>query len=199
MRYDEVFGPERDRPRVSRDGRATNGYVYPASTPRGLDQRGLPMGARLRLKASREHRALRPGDPEDLPRDAAYGLIVADNGSDLYVSGTYDTRWNNDVLNPAFRALTASDFEVVNWATSSTASPPSSPTNLRVVGSVQDLLKDQDVLAREPLVSRQSLNPSASTSRFASATLILCSNRMGMLGSSLRYSRRTRRPVRLEP
>jgi hypothetical protein len=31
-----------------------------------------------------------------------YGLIVADNGSDLYVSGTYDTRWNNDVLNPAF-------------------------------------------------------------------------------------------------
>ena len=31
-----------------------------------------------------------------------YGLIVADNGSDLYVSGTYDTRWNNGVLNPAF-------------------------------------------------------------------------------------------------
>jgi hypothetical protein len=28
-----------------------------------------------------------------------YGLIVADNGS----SGTYDTRWNNDALNPAFR------------------------------------------------------------------------------------------------
>ena len=32
-----------------------------------------------------------------------YGLIVADNGSDMYVSGTYDTRWNNDVLNPGFR------------------------------------------------------------------------------------------------
>jgi len=22
-----------------------------------------------------------------------YGLIVADNGSDLYVTGSYDTRW----------------------------------------------------------------------------------------------------------
>lgn len=42
-----------------------------------------------------------------------YGLVVADNGSDLYVTGTYDTRWDNDVLNPAFRALRASDFEVI--------------------------------------------------------------------------------------
>jgi hypothetical protein len=50
-----------------------------------------------------------------------YGLIVADNGSDMYVSGTYDVNWNNDVLNPLFAALTASDFEVVKlgWKPSS--------------------------------------------------------------------------------
>ena len=42
-----------------------------------------------------------------------YGLIVADNGTDMYVQGTYDTRWNNGVLNPAFASLHASDFEVV--------------------------------------------------------------------------------------
>ena len=42
-----------------------------------------------------------------------YGLIVADNGSDMYISGTMDGRWNNDVLNPAFRSLTADDFEVI--------------------------------------------------------------------------------------
>ena len=42
-----------------------------------------------------------------------YGLIVADNGSDMYITGTFDTRWNNDVLNPAFALLSASDFEVV--------------------------------------------------------------------------------------
>ena len=59
-----------------------------------------------------------------------YGLIVADNGSDMYVSGTFDTRWDNDVLNPAFRALTASDFEVVQLG----IQPLPAPTNLRVLG-----------------------------------------------------------------
>jgi hypothetical protein len=42
-----------------------------------------------------------------------YGLVLADNGSDMYVQGTYDTRWNNDVLNPAFASIPASDFDVV--------------------------------------------------------------------------------------
>ncbi len=61
-----------------------------------------------------------------------YGLIVADNGSDLYVSGTYDTRWDNDVLNPAFAALTASDFEVVQLGYQ--PGPPAAPTDLHIVG-----------------------------------------------------------------
>jgi xylose isomerase len=42
-----------------------------------------------------------------------YGLIVADNGSDMFVQGTMDPAWDNDVLNPAFHSLTAADFEVV--------------------------------------------------------------------------------------
>src|SRR5262249_37698316 len=42
-----------------------------------------------------------------------YGLIVADNGADMSISGTFDTRWNNDMLDPAFAALTSSDFEVI--------------------------------------------------------------------------------------
>ncbi len=42
-----------------------------------------------------------------------YGLIVADNGSDMYVQGTYDTRWDNEVLNPAFGQVRASDFDVI--------------------------------------------------------------------------------------
>jgi hypothetical protein len=63
-----------------------------------------------------------------------YGLIVADNGTDLYVSGTYDTRWDNGVLNPAFSALTANDFEVVQRGiVPAPAIPPSAPTNVRFV------------------------------------------------------------------
>jgi hypothetical protein len=51
-----------------------------------------------------------------------YGLIVADNGTDMYITGTFDIRWNNDILNPAFGALTAGDFEVVQlgWQPTST-------------------------------------------------------------------------------
>jgi hypothetical protein len=42
-----------------------------------------------------------------------HGLIVADNGSDMYVSGAMDARWNNDELNPAFAGLSAGDFDVI--------------------------------------------------------------------------------------
>ena len=42
-----------------------------------------------------------------------HGLIVADNGSDMHISGAMDPRWNNDKLNPAFRSLTAADFDVI--------------------------------------------------------------------------------------
>jgi len=41
------------------------------------------------------------------------GLILADNGSDLSITGTMDSRWNNDELNPAFRKLRGDDFEVI--------------------------------------------------------------------------------------
>lgn len=98
--------------------RATNGYVWPASHRAGSTTGALPMGARLRLKASVNGAdpALRTSDPNVQKIFRAmqkHGLIVADNGSDMYVTGTFDTRWNNDILNPAFRLLTASDFEVV--------------------------------------------------------------------------------------
>jgi len=98
--------------------RATNGYVYPASHRAGTTSGALPMGARLRLKASvnGQDPATRTSDPISQKIFRAmqkYGLIVADNGSDMYITGTFDVRWNNSVLNPAFSTLTASDFEVI--------------------------------------------------------------------------------------
>jgi hypothetical protein len=71
------------------------------------------MGARLRLKAGKDTSAHPAYVQKIFQAMKTYGLIVADNGSNLYVSGAYDTRWDNDVLNPAFASLTASDFEVV--------------------------------------------------------------------------------------
>jgi hypothetical protein len=129
VRYDEVFGSGEITHALRVTVRATNGYVYPASHRAGSTGGALPMGARLRLKAGRDLSKFAPEIQKIFRAMQRYGLIVADNGSDLYVSGTYDTRWNNDVLNPAFRALTANDFEVVQLG----GRPPAAPTNLHIL------------------------------------------------------------------
>jgi hypothetical protein len=131
VRYDEVFGSSEIEHAFRVTVRATNGYVYPASHRAGSTTGALPMGARLRLKASRDISTFRPEIQRIFRAMKRYGLIVADNGSDMFISGTYDTRWNNDVLNPAFRSLTASDFEVITLGYTSSA--PSAPTNLRII------------------------------------------------------------------
>lgn len=113
VRYDEVNGPGPIRHAFRVTVRRTNGHVYPASHTAGSTAGALPMGARLRLRESVDL----SGYPAPLRKIfqamKTYGLIVADNGSDLFVTGTYDTRWDNDLLNPAFRSITASDFEVI--------------------------------------------------------------------------------------
>lgn len=131
VRYDEAWNPS-----VTDIGhafrvtvRSTNGYVYPASHRAGSTAGALPMGARLRLKTSVGglDPALRTSDPNVQRIFRAmqkYGLIVADNGSDMYITGTFDTRWNNDILNPAFSLLTASDFDVIQLGWKPSAGAP---------------------------------------------------------------------------
>ena len=113
VRRDEAEGAGEIRHAFRVTLRATNGYVWPASHEAGDASGALPMGARLRLRASKDL----SGYPAYLQRIframQTHGLIVADNGSDLYVTGTMDARWNNDALNPAFGSLRARDFEVI--------------------------------------------------------------------------------------
>ena len=131
VRFDEMIAGEIHHAfRVTT--RATNGYVWPAAHRAGTTSDAPPLGARLRLKAGKDISTL-PADVQRIFRAMKrYGLIVADNGSDMYISGTMDARWNNDVLNPAFRGLTADDFEVIQLGWRDSA-PPSVPTNLRIV------------------------------------------------------------------
>jgi hypothetical protein len=113
VRYDEVFGTDEIRHAFRVTVSSTNGYVFPASHVAGSTAGALPMGARLRLKASTNISTYSAEMQRVFRAFKKYGLIVADNGSNMYVSGTYDTRWDNGVLNPAFGGLHASDFEVV--------------------------------------------------------------------------------------
>jgi len=115
VRYDEAFGtvPIKHAFRVTLD--YTRSYVYPAShdATTSSNSNALPLGARLRLKASKSISGYAPEVQRIFQAMKTYGLIVADNGSDMYITGAYDSRWNNDILNPAFSSLKASDFEVV--------------------------------------------------------------------------------------
>jgi hypothetical protein len=113
VRHDEVAASDPITHAFRVTTRATNGYVWPASHQAGNTTGAPPMGARLRLKASVDISGYPPDVRKIFQAMKTYGLIVADNGADMYVSGTMDPAWNNDVLNPAFHSLRADDFEVI--------------------------------------------------------------------------------------
>ena len=131
VRYDEAFGAAEITHAFRVTVRGSNGYVWPASHSAGANASAPPMGARLRLKASKSISGFAPEVQRIFRAMKRYGLIVADNGADMYITGTMDARWNNDVLNPAFSALTADDFEVVQLGWQPAVLAP--PTNLRIV------------------------------------------------------------------
>jgi hypothetical protein len=132
VRYDEALGTAEITHAFRVTVRATNSYVWPASHRAGSTAGAPPMGMRLRMKASKNLSGYRPELQRIFRAMQRYGLIVADNGSDMYISGTMDGRWDNDVLNPAFHSLTADDFEVVQlgWRGGTVPQPP---TNVRIL------------------------------------------------------------------
>jgi PKD repeat protein len=72
----------------------------------------IPMGMRIRLKASISISGFSAANQVILTAMKKYGLIMADNGSAMYVTGVPDTRWNDSDLHN-LTSLTAADFEVV--------------------------------------------------------------------------------------
>lgn len=71
------------------------------------------MGTRLRMKPGVDISGYSPMLQRIFQAMKTYGLILADNGTDMYITGTMDPNWDNDILNPAFHGLDADDFEVI--------------------------------------------------------------------------------------
>jgi hypothetical protein len=113
VRYDEVYGSGEIRHAFRFTSHATNGYVWPASHVAGGTAGAPPLGTRLRLKASVDLTGFSPPLRRIFEAMKRYGLILADNGGDFYITGTMDGRWNNEELNPAFKQLIGDNFEVV--------------------------------------------------------------------------------------
>ena len=115
VRYDEVveLGEIRHALRftVSRSRRA---FVPPArhfassSTASNLP----PMGMRVRLKQGFDESRFSPEVQVILRALKKYGMIVADNGSNWFISGAPDPRWNDDRLRELGQ-VKGQDFEVI--------------------------------------------------------------------------------------
>lgn len=114
-RYDEICGAKELRHAlrftVQKSRRA---YVSPASHfASSLRAEDLPpMGMRVRLKASFDTSRFTGATRVILEGLKKYGMILADNGSDWFISGAPDDRWKHEELTP-LRKISGDDFEVV--------------------------------------------------------------------------------------
>ena len=117
VRYDEVMaGSIHHAMRVTMN-HTQNGFIHPATHAAGDTDPNLPpMGLRLRLSASFDTSPYSGPALVILQAMQRFGLIVADNGSDWYVTGDSDDRWNTiiDSILSALNHVHGSDFEVVD-------------------------------------------------------------------------------------
>lgn len=113
-RYDEVAAGEIRHALRFTASRTRRAYVYPARhwASSSTDSTLPPMGMRVRLKASFDPSGYPPHARVVLEALQRYGMILADNGSNWFVSGVSDPRWDPAIFD-AFRLVHGSDFEVV--------------------------------------------------------------------------------------
>lgn len=114
IRYDEVAAGQIQHAIRFTLQNSRAAFVPPASHAAGnsSNANAAPMGMRIRLKASFDVSSYSKTNQVILNAMKKYGLIMADNGSSMYISGAPDSRWNNDDLHNLGN-VTASDFEVV--------------------------------------------------------------------------------------
>lgn len=117
-RYEEVKRGRIDHALRFTVSRSRKAYVYPARHFASSDDNpDLPaMGQRLRLKASFDISRYPRQSRIVLKALQEYGMIVADNGSDWFLSGAPSSGWNNDDLH-SLGGVKGSDFEVVDEST----------------------------------------------------------------------------------
>jgi hypothetical protein len=113
VRYDEIAaGAINHALRFTAED--TAGYIWPARHQTSDLQEGVPpMGARFRLKADYDISSFPLEVQVLLQAMKTYGIVLADNGSNWYVSGAPDERLDNDMLH-LLDVLTGNDFQAVD-------------------------------------------------------------------------------------
>jgi hypothetical protein len=116
VRYDEVSSGEITHAIRFTAQSTRSEYIWPArhEASSNTDPAVPPMGQRFRLKANFDISGFSPSVQVILTALKTYGLILADNGSNLYISGAPDERWDNDMLVSELSTVKGSDFEAVD-------------------------------------------------------------------------------------
>jgi hypothetical protein len=132
VRYDEVAAGAINHAIRFTLPSTSAGFTPPAShwAATSTNTYAPPMGTRLRLKASFDVSGYSASNQVILNAMKKYGLILADNGSAMYITGTPDDRWNNDDLH-LLNGATAGDFDVIQISplyTSANVPSGASPT-----------------------------------------------------------------------
>lgn len=131
VRYDEVAAGKIQHAFRFTLPKTRAAFTAPATHDAGTTSNASapPMGMRLRLKSSYNISGFDANMQVILTAMQKYGLILADNGSALYVTGAPDSRWGSDL--DSLKTVPASAFEVVLMNavyTNSTAPTGAAPT-----------------------------------------------------------------------
>jgi hypothetical protein len=117
VRYDEVAAGKLEHAiRLTLES-TRDAWIHPASHCAGDSSSASapPIGLRLRLKAGYGLGGFSGAAKTIAEAMKRYGLIVADNGSNWYFSGSSDKRWDDENLNQ-LKGIPGSAFEVVKSA-----------------------------------------------------------------------------------
>jgi hypothetical protein len=115
VRYDEVASGAIHHALRFTVARTQKGYIHPAThfASSSTDPTLPPMGLRLRLKASFDTTRFHGEARIVLDALKRYGMIVADNGSNWFITGAADPRWNDADLDQ-LKTVPGSAFEAVD-------------------------------------------------------------------------------------
>ncbi len=114
VRYDEVRAGRISHALRLTVSRTQAGYIHPAThfASSAADPSLPPMGLRLRLRAGYDVSGYKGAARVVLVALKRYGMIVADNGSNWYLTGASDPRWRDGDLDQ-LKGVPGSAFEVV--------------------------------------------------------------------------------------
>jgi hypothetical protein len=181
LRRDEVAAGDVDHALRVTASRTDRSYLWPARHQAGAaSDPGLPpMGARFRLRAGFDLSPYRADTRVVLRAMQRYGLIVADNGSDWYFTGTSEPGWDTGLLDDLKR-VPAGAFEAVDTASleadpdsgqvRSAVAPPATTTTAKPASAPTTTTRRVSTTSTQPATTAPPAAPAATTTGASQTT-----------------------------